>query len=190
MKVSIDKAEERILERDINVINNWWNKAASELYSAGRLIYCVEIDEQSIFDNYEQVIVNNYHNITGINIKSLSKKESIEETRISLNEYLNRFIPVTLDIADYFYSEVTEEQWAEFSKFLEGLSWIVQSIQFLNLLTSDHDRYNLNSLKLEGPIEELEQALEAQDYVLVADIIRYDLIPQLEQLLERTNKES
>lgn len=189
MRVSIDNLKVREIKKDLNCINEWWNASTEELYSTERLIYCVEINGNSIYNNYEHFIIENYQEITEINIKSLSKNESIEETCKTLNDYLVRFIPATLVIADYFYSDVTEAQWSEFSEFIDGLSWIVKSIDFLRLLTSDSTSQLFVFNDFEKAISELEQGLEAKDYVLVADIMRYELVLQLEQLKERINGE-
>ncbi|MBY9077601.1 hypothetical protein KIH86_27690 [Paenibacillus sp. HN-1] len=182
MKVTIDNQNELLLEADIKPINEWWIASTSKIYKEDRLIYSVEIDDNPVFSGYEQIIVNDYRGINRINIITKTKKESIVETELALADYLDRFIPTSRQIADYFYGELSEEQWAEFTQLVEGLSWIVNSLRFLQILHENQEILALQVLQMEALVKELGESLERAEYTLTADLLNYEIIPLLEKM--------
>ncbi|MEC0370799.1 hypothetical protein [Paenibacillus chibensis] len=183
MKVTIDNHEAQYLAHDIEAINEWWKKSTSQIYNQKRLIYCLEIDGVKMYTGYESVIVNNYNNIDKIEIMTKGYEESICETLQEMGLYLKVFIPRSLIIADYFFGEVSEEAWGEFSKFIDGLNWIISSLEFIQTISDPcNDAVELVLRKLEPVVANLEQSIRNGDHVDVADLIKYELIPIIEPL--------
>lgn len=185
MKVMIDSRQEENIDSSIRALNEWWKTATAELYEQNRLIYSVCINKQEMFQGYEQYLMNNIDSIEEINIKSLSKVESIEQTERALIEYIERFTPGSLEVSQYFFGVLTEEHWAKFSDFLTGLEWIVNAIEFDMLLYQQLDIAVPETLKslnaLESHIMELGRSLEWKDHVAVGDIIQYEIVPLLDK---------
>ncbi|MNM77367.1 hypothetical protein D3C81_892190 [compost metagenome] len=182
MKVTIDNQNELLLEADIKPINEWWIASTSKIYREDRFIYSVEIDDNPIFSGYEQVIIDDFRNINRINIITKTKKESIVETELALADYLERFIPASRYIADYFYGDMNEEQWAEFTQLVEGLGWIVNSLRFLQILHENHEVLALQVLQMEALVKELGESLERAEYTFTADLLNYEITPLLEKM--------
>ncbi|WP_052410378.1 hypothetical protein [Paenibacillus durus] len=186
MKVTIDNQNELVLEADLKPINEWWISSTAKIYKEDRLIYSVEIDNNPIFTGYEQIIINDYREINQINIITKTKKESIIETELALDEYLDKFIPASRKVADYFYGDINEEHWAEFSQLVEGLNWIVNSLDFLQILYGDQDSLISIISQLKSAIGELSGSLNQAEYVLTADLLNYEIIPLLEKMKTKT----
>lgn len=182
MKVTIDNQNELVLEADIKRINEWWIASTSKIYKEDRLIYSVEIDDTPVYSGYEQIIVNDYRDINRINIITRTKKESIDETELALADYLEKFIPASRQIADYFYGDLNEEQWTEFTQLLEGLSWIVNSLKFLQILHGNQETLAAQALRMEALVNELGESLERAEYTLTADLMNYEITPLLEKM--------
>jgi hypothetical protein len=182
VKVTIDNQNELLLEADIKPINEWWIASTSKIYKEDRLIYSVEINDNPVFSGYEQIIVNDYKDINRININTRTKKESIVETELALADYLEKFIPASRQIADYFYGDMDEEQWAEFTQLVEGLSWIVNSLKFLQILHGNQETLAVPVLQVEALVNELGESLERAEYTLTADLLNYEIAPLFEKM--------
>jgi hypothetical protein len=174
----IDNHEPQDIHNDIQTINNWWKEFTSHLYREERLIYCLEIDRVQMFSGYESFIVKNHENINQIHIQTKSHQESMQETFQVMGSYLEAFIPKSFAVADFFYGEVSEAQWGEFSQFIDGLNWIVSSLEFIQSVSaSDNDAVKLVLAELEPVIANLEQSIQNDEHVEMADLIKYELIP-------------
>lgn len=185
MKVDIDKGQEKLIDNNIQLINEWWTTSTSEIYKQDRLIYCVEINEQPFYSGYEKIIVENYHEISTISVLTKTKQESIAETIISIDEYLERFLPASSKIAGYFYGDITEKVWSEFGQLIEGLNWLISAINFIEVLSNDRILSATTKAKLENTITEMDSNLQQQEYINVGDLIQYELIPELENLRQQ-----
>ncbi|MNB88215.1 hypothetical protein D3C81_683380 [compost metagenome] len=185
MKITIDGLKEIMTSTMQEEFNKIWIECTTEIYQAERLIYCVDIDGQVLYSQYEQFIQEHLEQISLIQIQTLSRIESINETETQLSQYLNKFIPGMTSIADRLYGDMDTELWGELATGLEGLQWIVSSFEFLKLLYSSDilNEFILSNYytELEGIIKELDVNLADDDLVTVADLIKYELLPCLEK---------
>lgn len=186
MRATIDSRNGINLEQSIEEVNKWWIDATSMIYKENRLIYCVNIDGRQWFSDYEKYIVLNYKSIQEIDIITKNKQESVIETKASIETYLERFIPAANEVADHFYSEMDDSSWSKFSQFVEGLNWLVSSIEFVNILEQTA-RYDHTINQLQRIIQELNDSLENQEFVLTGDLIKYEILPLFEETLPKEN---
>lgn len=188
MKITIDQLLDHTIIIEVEGFNSEkWEKCIEEIYKSDRLIYCVDIDGLVLHSGYENYILNNFTAIEHIHITTLSRLESIQETESSLNEYLNKFIPGIGTIADQMYGEMSPELWDQLKVGLEGLQWIVSSIEFLRYLHSANSMVASNITEylaeLGIVISELTNCLRMDDIVGAADLLHYELLPILEKYL-------
>lgn len=192
MKVTIDHQQEQILDASIESLDRWWKQATGYIFGQQKLIYCVEIDGSTLFDNYEQYLILNVNKIREVNIKTLSRMESIQDTEQSIDEYLDGFIPAAQNVADQLFGEITQEQQGLFAQFIEGLGWIVNALEF-NLALYNQDgtvpSYLTSVMEpLEANINEIYNHVQEEDLVSVGDLIQYELIPLLQNFNLRKQK--
>ncbi|RCX19073.1 hypothetical protein DFP94_10589 [Fontibacillus phaseoli] len=182
MRVDVDNVNVKEIDNSIQSVNNWWMEVTSKIYKQDRFIYCVEINGQVFYNEYERVILDNFQTIESINIRTKTKQESITETLSNINEYLAGFLPASSKVADYFYGELSDNEWNQFSSFVSGLQWIIDAIRFLETLNvnSDMDLLVSNRTEIERIIAEMDQSLQKREYVMVGDLIQYELVPVLE----------
>lgn len=185
MRVAIDNKIGVTMSSDIKELNKWWQESISEIYKNDRLINNVEIDGNIFYSDYENYIVENYKTIHDIRINTLSKSESIYETLLTMQEYLERFVPEALKIADYFYGSLSDSQWNEFSELILGIDWILKSIDFMKILYNHNDpsiQIHLEFFNKFAPyVQELESSISHEDYTNTGDIIQYEIVPLIEQ---------
>ncbi|ANS76091.1 hypothetical protein AWM70_17120 [Paenibacillus yonginensis] len=183
MQVAIDNIEVLTIEDDFKKLDEWWTGATAKIYKENRLIYNVEIDSNIFYNGYELIIYENINNISRININTKGKEESIEETKILLGQYLEGFIPISQKIADYFYGNMKDEHWTEFTDLLEGIKWIISSLEFIQVLSnSTATSYSNLADEITARVTELDQALQNNEMVLIGDLVNYDLIPLIEKI--------
>lgn len=188
MRITVDGQYETNEIADIDAFNKWWVESTSKIIQQDRLIYCVEVDGTALYNEYEQFIASNTDQIRKVNIVTLSRMESLSNTDTALNDYLDRFIPISLNLANRFYGDVEQEDWSVFSQFITGLDWIIKSLEFASVLSSEYsvEPYSVTKEKLTSIVEDMEVNVEQKDLVTVADLIQYEVIPPLQQFRNRS----
>ncbi|AIQ65879.1 hypothetical protein PSTEL_24985 [Paenibacillus stellifer] len=189
MRVMIDQQETREIESNYQSLDEWWKMATAQVAQRQRLIYCVQVNDKTIFDGYEQFMIANLDELEAINVTTLSKAESIQQTEEELDEYLDRFLPASIDVARSFYGDLTEKHWSQFSSFIQGLDWIFKALEFESELLKQEGRdlpeYLAIVNTLEVIVRELDSSLQVQNFVAVGDLIQYEIIPLLQNFRSR-----
>lgn len=189
MKVAVDHQEGKFIDSTIEQLDDWWKSATSYIYKQQRLIHCVEIDGNVFYTGFEQYLMDNVTDIKDVTIRTLTRLESIQETEQSIDEYLERFIPITQNIADQLYGDVMQEQQNSFAQFIEGLSWIVKAMEFIQALydETNHVPQYLKVIMspLETIINDIFENVQQNDYVSVGDLLQYELLPLLQKFQNR-----
>ncbi|MBU3142336.1 hypothetical protein [Clostridium sp. CF012] len=62
------------------------------------------------------------------------------------------------------------------SEILEGLAWVIDIVS----LTQNVQKNKVNAYEFCGELKEMEIALQNEDYILVSDILQYEILPVLE----------
>lgn len=83
------------------------------------------------------------------------------------------------DMTEFLYQEKITEGCASLNPILVQMEQLIQEILVYQNGTGQRI---MDETKLLGSVQEALQALEAKDYVLLADIFRYDIKEQLEQI--------
>ncbi|EBK2060060.1 hypothetical protein AAL85_25055, partial [Salmonella enterica subsp. enterica serovar Typhi] len=99
MRTQIDNGIEKIVEPNLDSLQNWWQFMINQIYAQDRLIRAVQVDGKLLYDGYEQYIRNNIDRIEEIKIQTLTRSESLFETKQTLDEYLERFIPISSELS-------------------------------------------------------------------------------------------
>lgn len=184
MIVMIDKKQEQIIEPNLDELNEWWTLTTADIFQKQRFIHCVEINGFSLYEGYEKYLVDHISDIERVNIKTISRIESVEDTEKALDEYLKRFIPGSLKVSEYLYGDLSEDLWKDFSDFIVGLEWIVKALEFDMVLFKSEGVETPEYLSildnLGSFISEMDNCLQQQDYVSVGDIIQFEIVPLLE----------
>ncbi|WP_274309191.1 hypothetical protein [Solibacillus daqui] len=110
-------------------------------------------------------------------------QELIFETMESYNNYINAVTKGSLEIADKLRAENLEEALPMIKDFSEGLLWLIDVNQKLfNLGYSAQ----LEMDDVQEYLIEINDGLQNKDYVLVADMFEYEILPYFEQLEQYT----
>jgi hypothetical protein len=148
------------------------------------------INGKEVYSDFEDTLVEQINTIEKIELVTKTINEFINDLTVSLNEYSNRAIPSIKQLTEQFYQSPTEESWAMLQDLLEGLNWVYSTIKSIGNTELNEYKENLlmiaNHLEVELP--NLLDAMECNDFILIGDIISYEILPQFEEIASITEK--
>ena len=167
------------------------------LYDQQEIVQEVIIDGVNYRDQYNNYLLENLMDIQSVEIKSVQEALLMQSIAEDLKEYLPKLIRGCDSISELLYGEMKEEGWGYFGQLMEGTNWVGQSA--LALGTYGDKRLAAEPVHtsvvqfvdgLEKQIEELDAAMEQQDYTAVADLIKYEMSVSFKLLLAQLEAES
>ncbi|AEH46415.1 hypothetical protein [Parageobacillus thermoglucosidasius] len=109
----------------------------------------------------------------------------IYETQDSFYQYIERVAVGTQTIADYLREDKIGEAMQLIAQFSEGIAWLTKVI----VLMRKHRYYiDIDPSKINEFLMEINEGLERQDYVIVADMFEYEIQPFFEEAKEKRFK--
>ncbi|WP_371362958.1 hypothetical protein SRRS_39680 [Sporomusa rhizae] len=155
------------------------------LANANVNISSIEIDDIELYCDYNQYLLEHIEDIKTIVVNVRTLKELMDDTLISIQEYLIRAIPEIDNMVNEFYQEVTQNTWDKFGQLLEGLQYITNTLTTI----SDNNEWYYNASQFEivrknilKQIILLQEAMELQDRVKLSDVLLYEIIPSFKAL--------
>ncbi|WP_244918694.1 hypothetical protein [Paenibacillus dendritiformis] len=187
MKINVDGAWEEKEFHSAKEINDFWVARTIPILEADRLIYYVQIDDNKYYNDYESIILENYHSINELHIFTHTKKECFTITLEELKTYLPRVINEIPKIAEKLYAEEINDIGALITPLIDSLQWIVSALEFAYAISEKENdareiRYSLEQLykNIESFIEKFHDQLSWNNYVGVSDLLQYELVPILQ----------
>lgn len=96
----------------------------------------------------------------------------------TFNQYIKRVPQGAAFIAENFREENINIALTEVQNFSEGTLWLSQ---MSGLLIQNNVKVDFDISKINEYLEEINDGLEKQDYLLVADIFEYEIVPYFEE---------
>ena len=149
----------------------------------------VTIDGIDVYENIEEYVREHFESIEHIEMKFITVDELVGGILQSTNEYVERAIPELYALSEECYQSPGTTTWGKLQQLIEGIQWLEQTAVFLeknrdNPLSSQIDT-SLFSFSNEVLI--MGEAIEGQDFILLGDIIQYEIIPKFESILHNLN---
>ncbi|CAH1192940.1 hypothetical protein PAECIP111893_00358 [Paenibacillus plantiphilus] len=191
MKLYVDDHE---INRDFDGLtefDEFWKELNENFKREKKVISSAVIDglEQ---DDYNQYIVLNFSSIKVITLNIVSYTELTDASLNELIIYNKKIITACDSIGSLFYGDLTEREWGLIESLMQGYQWIHQCISGLIaiLIENNSSDQRLVILEpalniLENQLQELDGALQGQQYVIAGDIIKYELIDVFKVLDEQ-----
>lgn len=187
---------DKVLEygNDKSIIDGLFQEIDSILEKSDYYFSHLVIDDLEIYEDYNGYFVDNIRNIREVKVVSSKLKELAENIMITTIDYFNRAISEINILSNEFYKTPTEQSWDKFSDLLEGVAWIIDSFvsidtnERLQDIVSSYEQWNYYAkdvYSLQELIEELEEMLENQDLISIADILSYELTPLFDGMREK-----
>lgn len=158
----------------------------NELLTASKVnISSITIDDEELYSDYSQYILEHMEGIKTIVVHVKSLQELMDDTLMSIQEYVIRAVPEIDIIVDEFYQEATPNTWDKFGQLLEGLQYITNTLAMI----SDNKEWYYNASQFEvirqnllRQIVMLQAAMELQDRVKLSDALFYEITPSFKAL--------
>lgn len=102
----------------------------------------------------------------------------IYETQHSFYQYIERVAAGTQMIADYLREDKVGEAMQLITQFSEGVVWLTKVIALMQQHQYD---IRINPNQINEFLLEINDGLERQDYIIVADMFEYEIKPFLKR---------
>lgn len=165
-----------------------------DLLDRNEIVQEVIIDGVSYRDGYNEMIIHNYTSIEHVEFHTVNGDVLIAEIIQELKDYLPKLIPSLDSISELFYGEVKQEEWGYFAQLVEGIQWVVQSVQVilthyqrLDLQVQLQEQLMASLVRIQTLIDQVEDALQREDFTALADLLKYEMPEPFEELLENLN---
>lgn len=104
-------------------------------------------------------------------------KKIILETMQSLINYLPKMVDASNEMATQFQMGNEGKALSRMPNYVEGLQWIVDAISGIQ---KNGQLNEINLFSLKECFGEVTNCLEIKDYVLLSDLLEYEIAPKLE----------
>jgi hypothetical protein len=129
---------------------------------------------------------NQHSEVSILEIISTTQEEIIEEIIETSKAYLPRLIDGLQEIVKLFHEGKDQEAVSLFVRAVDGLEWFNSFLKGMQLANLEIDSKKIISYP--QIMKNLLNAWERQDFLLVSDIIEYELIPLIEEKFEKVKK--
>lgn len=109
-------------------------------------------------------------------------EQVIVETLDSLGDYIPRLTRAAEKMAETLQGGDHHDAMQQLPSFIEGIEWVVQA---LNGLLKNGYYIDVETSSLNGYLIETEQAIQNQDFILLADLLEYEITPILTEWLKK-----
>lgn len=183
-------------KNDANEVEDILNTIYNESSKKGRHLAYAVIDGMDVYSNFRDYIEKHINSIESIKVVTMTFKEMISNSIISIKDYIDEeksYIPL---IAKRFESEPDEDSVKDLDELLEGIGWIIEyfqrvdSTQNLNHVIPDYyiwNEYAIDVYKLGEVIGELEEAISQEDDTDLGELI-YSLLPIFESMADKLER--
>lgn len=96
-----------------------------------------------------------------------------------LKDYIANFKAVVIETAELFQGYEVNKATAILVEITEGIQWLMNILVAANIMNED-DIKQINVY-----LNEIVEGLMNQDYILVGDLLQYEIIPKVEQMEQK-----
>lgn len=190
MKIIINETVIEVELSETN-INDILTKIDEQLESHDKFFSHLVVDGIEIYEDIEIYLTDHLESIQYIEIITKTIQQFIQDILNSVEEYFDRALPGITKLANDFYQEPTANTWTNLAQLIESLGWIwngfeqIDKQKHLNKTIINYELWNelfRDAVTLNSIFKEMDEGLNNQDYVLIADLLSHEIYPNLEEL--------
>lgn len=175
------------------IVDNLFKEIDEKILEADLVFSHLIIDDYEVYNDFYDYFLDNVKNIEEVKVVVKSEKEISQEIILSTLDYLDRAVLEIEGLSNEFYKSPSENSWVKVMDLIEGIKWIMDTFNILDgnkdieNIVSSYEKWNLyakNIHQLEELLIEFEEILENNDFVSIADILSYEIIPLFEEMKE------
>ncbi|MCD6170436.1 MAG: hypothetical protein J7J76_07820 [Candidatus Latescibacteria bacterium] len=164
------------------------DRLCQEIVTPNRVITAVKVNGEEITSEMQSKYCSlPTEQLKSIEMETATPEQLIRQNLLSAADYLTRLIPAAEEAAEMF--RLGEEAGANelYAQCVEGFRWLVRLLGGSDRLQQLRGAESLLGDHL-SPVpqitDEMFQAQKGQDWVMLADLLEYELIPLLKQWQE------
>ncbi|MGO4273417.1 hypothetical protein AB4Z22_26835 [Paenibacillus sp. TAF58] len=143
------------------------------------------LNETQIYSDFRQNVEAVLEQLDELQVFLLTPKEREEDIVITLNEYLGGALPSLQMLVNGLYQGNQEAIGTSLAEFSEGAQWVLSALQLLQTseeLSSSETFFQGTSENLQKQFIQMFNLFQDKDYIGLADLTTYELMPLLELL--------
>jgi|GEM_PF-3279832 len=150
------------------------------------IIQQITVDGADLEEDFYEHLSEHIAQVEEVRVETVSEREFVDQLIVTSMEYLGRAIPELDAFTNRLYQGLNDEVWGTFHSFIEGLEYIIFTIERIrtarNAYVSFSDASKFHQ-QLHTNLQQLMSAAEDKDNSLMSDLINYEFKPQLSELL-------
>lgn len=170
-----------IEHRSANDVMNTIYDIIASIQQQGRVVSEIIIDDHDVTGELESYIQMNIERIQAIHIHSMTREEMFATLYQDTVDYMARIVQATDSISEVFYGDSDDQKWDYLSQLMNGFGYVIQSLQMIAAEQSHNevvqDKIGQFLRQIEERVNEINEAVQDDDMILVADMIKYELGP-------------
>ena len=153
--------------------------------SPGSYIRRMWLDDKEFPSDDKEALQKKPSNIDFLEVELSNLKDLVATNLVNALDYLKKLIPGFEQAADLFRAGNEQEANKYYLQILDGIDWFSQVISIimnpdegkLELLDADDENLQVRQEKLTDFMNQMLEANKNQDWVLLADILEYEMVP-------------
>ena len=183
MKVSINGLEQEGSEFEGETIGAILDSIVRQ--TPGSYIRCIWLDKKEASPDDHETLQKNPTDIQSLEVELANLEDLAANNLTNALDYLKRLIPGFEKAADLFRTGNEQEANKYYLQILEGIDWFSQVVNVImkpetgHLIVpgSDNESLEVRQEKLTDLMNQMLEANKNQDWVLLADLLEYEMVP-------------
>lgn len=143
------------------------------------------VDDIEVYEEPEFYLSEHASQINKLEVIAKKVHEFVNDILLTSMEYINNAKPEIVSLSEEFYQNPTSDSWNRFTQMLEGFQWLNEMIMTIDK-TKRHPgnwfEYIRLAVNLQEELKDIEEALENNDSILIADLVKYEVLPIYDSL--------
>ena len=143
------------------------------------------LDDQEFPSDDREALQKKPSDIDSLEVELANLKDLVATNLANALDYLKKLIPGFEQAADLFRAGNEQESNKYYLQILDGIDWFSQVVSVImspdegetELPDTDDESLELRQKKLTDLMSQMLEANENQDWVLLADILEYEMVP-------------
>jgi len=163
------------------------------LEDSGLVLSHWRVDDPVVYTDFYNYLKERIDEINLIEVEVRTVAAILQDALLTAEEYLGQALPEIETLAAEFYQGPSGESWERFQQLLDGVDWLNQLVTVIDQNPTKPEEwqdYLAVVERLMNELQNLEEALENQDYVVIGDLLNYEIIPCFQEfraIIKKTN---
>ena len=183
MKVSINRVAQEESDFEGETVSAILDSMVQQ--TPGSYIRRIWLDDQEFPSDDREALQKKPSDIDSLEVELANLKDLVATNLANALDYLKKLIPGCEQAADLFRAGNEQEANKYYLQILDGIEWFSQVVSVImspdegetELPDTDDESLEVREKKLTDLMNQMLEANENQDWVLLADILEYEMVP-------------